>query len=318
MHSRRTILALASTAPFALAVSRQGAFAAATLCIGYQKSGVLALLKRRGTLEQKLAPRGVSVAWSEFSSGPPLLEALGSGALDYGYTGDVPPIFAQAARADLVYVGATPSPGSQSAILVKESGGIEKVIDLKGKTLAFVRGSSAHNVAVSALASVGLTLKDVTVANLSPADAAAAFAAGSIDAWSIWDPYFALAEGRADTRVLTTAEGIVDTYSFLLANASFARANTGLLREAIAETSAVADWSQSHLDDTTEAITEITGVSETAIRAMLTRKDARFQVLSLSDEIVRTQQKTADTFFAAGLIPRKLDIRSAVWNAQAS
>jgi sulfonate transport system substrate-binding protein len=211
-----------------------------------------------------------------------------------------------------------PAPGSQSAILVKQGGGIEKIADLKGKTLAFVRGSSAHNVAVSALASVGLSLKDVTVANLSPADAAAAFAAGSIDAWSIWDPYFALAEARTDTKVLTTAEGIVDTYNFLLANASFARANASILREAIAETSAAADWSQSHLDDTTKAISEITNVNEGAIRTMLTRKNARFQVVALSDDVIRTQQKTADTFFAAGLIPRKLDIRSAVWNAQAS
>lgn len=318
MQSRRRLLqaglAFGLAAPF---VSRS-AFAAQTLRVGYQKTGVLALLRRRGALEEKLGAKGITVTWSEFPSGPPLLEALGAGALDYGYTGDVPPIFAQAARADLVYVGATPSPGSQSAILVKKSGGIEKIADLKGKSLAFVKGSSAHNVAVAALASVGLTLKDVTVVNLAPADAAAAFAAGSLDAWSIWDPFFAIAEKRADARVLTTAEGIVDTYGFLLANGTFAKSNGALLREVIAETKAVADWSQSHLDDTVRAVTEITGVSEEAIRTTLTRHNARYDVLPVTEEVIRTQQKTADAFASNGLIPKKLDIRSIVWNAQAS
>jgi sulfonate transport system substrate-binding protein len=92
MLSRRTILALAANATLALSLSTRTASAGTALRIGYQKSSVLALLKRRGTLEQTLASKGVTVTWSEFPSGPPLLEALGSGALDYGYTGDVPPI----------------------------------------------------------------------------------------------------------------------------------------------------------------------------------------------------------------------------------
>ena len=77
--------------------------------IGYQKYGTLILLKNKGLLEDKLKPLGWSVKWAEFPAGPQLLEALNAGAVDFGNTGEAPPIFAQAAGAPLVYVGYEPA-----------------------------------------------------------------------------------------------------------------------------------------------------------------------------------------------------------------
>src|SRR5271156_6328096 len=59
--------------------------------IGFQKYGKLVLLKGRGTLEEKLKPLGYKVSWTEFPSGPPSLEALNVGAIDFGVTGETPP-----------------------------------------------------------------------------------------------------------------------------------------------------------------------------------------------------------------------------------
>jgi sulfonate transport system substrate-binding protein len=313
MITRRQTLALAGLSALSVASGARAEDGAKTLRIGWQKNGVLALAKRTGALEKRLETAGIAVTWHEFPSGPPLLEALGSGAIDFGTTGDIPPIFAQTARGDLLYVAALPAPGSASAILVKKDGPIKTLADLKGKTLAFVKGSSAHNVAVSALAKAGLTLNDVTVASLSPADAAAAFATGKIDAWSIWDPYFAIAEKNDDTRVLTTAEGIVDSYSYFLANGAYTKANGTVVKAVIDELAKVADWSQSHLDETITALSEITNIAKEVTRISVSRANARFAVLPVTDEVIKVQQKTADTFFEAKLIPKKLDIRSIVW-----
>jgi hypothetical protein len=52
--------------------------------IGYQKYGNFILLKGTGELEKKLAPKGFTVEWTEFPSGPPLLEAVKAGAIDIG------------------------------------------------------------------------------------------------------------------------------------------------------------------------------------------------------------------------------------------
>src|ERR1700752_2878043 len=73
-----------------------------TVRIGFQKYGKLVLLKSKGTLEDKLKAVGYKVVWTEFPSGPPLLEALNVGAIDFGITGETPPIFAQAPGAPLV------------------------------------------------------------------------------------------------------------------------------------------------------------------------------------------------------------------------
>ena len=86
--------------------------------IGFQKYGKLVLLKSQGSLEQKLKPLGYKVSWTEFPSGPPLLEALNVGAIDFGVAGETPPIFAQAAGAPLVYLAYDPPAPQGEAILV--------------------------------------------------------------------------------------------------------------------------------------------------------------------------------------------------------
>src|SRR6202042_2737084 len=85
--------------------------------IGFQKYGNLILLKGKGWLEGRLAPLGFKVEWKEFPSGPPLLEALNVGAIDFGHTGEAPPIFAQAAGIPLVYVAHEPAAPKGEAIL---------------------------------------------------------------------------------------------------------------------------------------------------------------------------------------------------------
>ncbi|AYD01078.1 aliphatic sulfonate ABC transporter substrate-binding protein [Neorhizobium sp. NCHU2750] len=320
-HTRRQALALigAATAGMALPFGGQAMAATKELRIGWQKNGVLALAKSQGALEKRFADRGIKVSWSEFTSGPPLLEALGAGALDFGPTGDVPPLFAQAARGNLVYVGTYRGSSEGSAILVRKDSPIEKIEDLKGKKLAFKRGSSAHNVAVKVLRKGGLQPSDVTLVDLAPPDAAAAFKNGSIDAWSIWDPYTAIAEADPQTRVLTTADGILDTWSYFLGNGDFAAANGELIVEVIDELKKVGGAAQANFDETVKAIASITGVPEDITKVVLSRKGADLgAVATVSDDAVKYQQALADEFYDLKIIPRKLDVGDIVWRPKAS
>jgi sulfonate transport system substrate-binding protein len=285
-----------------------------TLRIGWQKNGVLALAKGKGSLEKRLEPRGVEVVWAEFSSGPPLLEALGSGAIEFGPTGDVPPLFAQAAGGNLVYAGTYRGSPSGSAILVAKDAPYQSIADLKGKRVAFKRGSSSHNFTVKALRTAGLTVSDVKPLDLSPSDAAAAFTAGQVDAWTIWDPYFAIAEKRPETRVLTTADGIVDSWSYFLSNGDFAGQHGDVLGEVLDELAIVGRAAQNNLDETVATLSKITGVPEDIQRTVLTRKGANLgSVSTLSQEAISYQQGLADEFFDLKILPKKLDISGIVW-----
>ena len=154
--------------------------------IGYQKNGVLVIARQQAVLQQQLAQRGVELKWVEFTSGPPLLEAMNVGSIDLGQVGDTPPIFAQAAGAAIVYVAGQPITNGQG-ILVRPDSDIRTLADLKGKRVGFTKGSSAHNVTVIALEKAGLGYGDIAPVYLSPPDAAAAFTRGSIDAWAVWD-----------------------------------------------------------------------------------------------------------------------------------
>lgn len=318
MINRRDILALFA-AGAALAATGRPALAqddTKTFRIGFQKGGVFALAKAAGAIEKRLAPRGITVQWNEFTSGPPLLEALGAGALDFGSTGDIPPLFAQAAGGDLLYVAATKGAIDGSAILVKKDSPIQTLADLKGKNVAFKRGSSAHNFIVKALEKGGLALSDINALDLSPPDAAAAFAGGQIDAWAIWDPYYAVQAQDPNTRVLVTTEGIVDSFGYYLANGSFAKANPHVIAEALDELKKTGTDAQAHLDDTAAAISAVTGVPVPIQKIVLTRKGADLgSIIPLDDKVLAYQQGVADAFFKLKIVPKQLDIKSAFWTA---
>lgn len=307
-------VAAATALPFAARATSQPL---KTLRIGWQKNGVLALAKGQGALEKRFEQRGISVSWAEFSSGPPLLEALGAGAIDFGPTGDVPPLFAQAAGGNLLYAGTYRGSPAGSAILVRKDSPIQSIADLKGKRIAFKRGSSAHNFTVKALRSAGLTVADVTASDLSPSDAAAAFTAGQIDAWAIWDPYFAVAEKRPETRVLATAEGIVESWSFILSNGDFTAAHGDVLTEVFDELTIVGRSAQENLDETIKTLSKITGVPEDIQRVALTRKGSDLgSVAAISDGAVAYQQALADEFFDLKILPKKLNVSDVVWKGR--
>jgi sulfonate transport system substrate-binding protein len=138
--------------------------------IGYQKTGVLVIARQQAVLEKRFAGRQIGIKWIEFTSGPPLLEAMSIGSVDLGAVGDTPPIFAQAANANIVYVAGSRITNGQG-ILVPANSGIRSIADLKGKRVGFTKGSSAHNVVIATLEKAGLTYEDITPVYLTPPDA---------------------------------------------------------------------------------------------------------------------------------------------------
>ncbi len=279
--------------------------------IGYQKNGILLVAKQQGLIEKRLEPLGISVKWVEFSFGPPLLEALNIGSIDYGTTGDAPPIFAQAAKANLVYVAALPAAGSGAAILVKDGTAIHSLADLKGKRVGFAKASSAHNLTIAALDKAGLSYGDITPVYLPPADAAAAFAGGSIDAWTIWDPYFAIAEADKTTRVLALSTGITAQNSFFLANRGFVEKYPAVIGAVNDELAKATSWAKSNRETAAQLFSQATGVDLDAQRRTVARTEFVFS--PVSEAVVSEQQAVADRFYKLGLIPNPISVHTIVW-----
>lgn len=315
-HNRRTLIKLGAAgaaaslvgAPF---ISRSAAAQAKEARIGFQKGAVsLTVLKAQGDFEQRLSDLGYTVSWTEFPAGPPMLEAMNAGAIDLGYVGSPPPIFAQAAGADLVYVLATVANSDTQGVLVPADSAIAAPADLKGKKVAVTKGSSANALLVRTLQFGGLQWGDAEPVFLLPADAKAAFEGGSVDAWSIWDPYYAAEEAASGARTIATDGSVgAPSRAYYLASRGFATANPDALEALHHSLEESEVWSGDHPEEVAELIATETGL-DTAV-LLTVEKRRKLGVEAITEEIVAEQQQVADLFYDIGMIPDKLDILSA-------
>lgn len=314
--TRRSLLGAASALSLGLlaGLSPRAARAAdKVLRIGVQKYGSLVLLKGKGSLDAALAPLGFSVTWTEFPAGPQLLEALNVGAVDFGTTGEAPPIFAQAAGAPLLYVGHEPPAPRGEAIIVPKDSAITSVAALKGKRVALNKGSNVHYLLVKALAAAGVDYKDITPVFLPPADARAAFEKGAVDAWAIWDPFLAAAQAATGARTLVDGTGLVANHQFYLAEQKFAAANPQVIDIVLKGLYDIGEEVKADPAAAAKLLTASVGIPAPILTEAISRQ--AFGVKALSPEVIAEQQRIADTFLGLGLIPKAISIADVVRKA---
>jgi sulfonate transport system substrate-binding protein len=281
--------------------------------IGYQKAGTLNLLRLRGGLEPELKRLGLKVEWIGFPAGPQLLEAMNAGSIDFGHTGDAPPILAQAAGVPFVYVAQEPARPHAEAILVPKDSPLRTLADLKGRKIALNKGSNVHCLLIRALESAGVRYDQIQPVFLPPSDARVAFDGGSVDAWATWDPYFADAELSAGARVLADGEGLVANREFHLATREYARARPEVIRAIIDALRREGDWARTNPDDVARIIGNETGLKTETMRRVIGRKE--YGISLMNDSIVAEQQRVADTFVALGVVHKKIEVRDVILDA---
>lgn len=283
------------------------------LRLGYQKSAAnLVILKQQGALEKRFP--NTKVSWIEFPAGPQLLEALSVGSLEFGFTGDAPPVFAQAADKDLVYVGAEPAKPDSSAVLVLRDSPLKTLKDLKGQKVALQKGSSAHYLLIRAVEKAGLQWSDIQPIYLTPADARAAFERKSVDAWAIWDPFFAATELAIQPRILATGRGLSNNNSFYLASKPFVTQYPGAIAVLFEELTRADRFVQENRPEAIKLIANFSGLDAGIVSLFLGRRP-RSPVGPLSTTALADQQATADAFHRLGLIPKPIRIADIVWTA---
>jgi len=241
-----------------------------------------------------------------------MLEGLNVGSIDLAATGDAPPTFAQAAQADLVYLAHSPANPKTEAIVVPENSPIKTVADLKGKRVALNKGSDVNYLLDSALEDAGLNYKDITPVYLPPADARAAFQRGAVDAWVIWDPYYAEVETNAKARLVKDAEGLVPHYTFYLASRKFADTYPQTAKQVVDELGTLSTWANAHPEDAAKILSTSTGLPQPIWQRALARMP--YGAERMTPEVFKQQQALADKFTQIGLLPVKVDVSSATWS----
>lgn len=282
-----------------------------TLSIGFQKSSLNLLVAREQKLIEKEFP-DANVEWREFPAGPQMLEALAVGAVDLGAVGNTPPIFAQAANKDLSYAGYEVYPANSLGLVLPKSSTIKKIEDLKGKRIAVQKGSSAHEFLAKVLQKAGLTWQDIQPIWLPPADARAALDKGSIDAWSIWDPYLSAVELTGKVDVLIDGKNFPKTYAYYIANPKFTTAHPQALDKILKSLNQADTWILNNQTLAVDLYSSSTGLTKDVAKSAIDRRLKPSPIHPLTDENIQSQQKIADLFYAEKLIPKQINIQDAI------
>lgn len=285
------------------------------ITVGYQKYGSLIILKGTGELEKNFKAHGVNVVWAEFQFGPPLLEAVNAGKVDIGIVGETPPVFAQAATgSSIVYVAHEPASPKGEGLVVKADSPVKSVSELKGKKVAVAKGSNSHYFLIQALAKEGLTLNDITPTYLPPAEARVALEQGHVDAWSIWDYFYASAEIQSGVRTLTNGEGIVDNHAFYISRRPFVEQYPDAVKGVLDEVTKTDAWITANPVAAAASLATQTGVDAKILERAISRSNYGPQ--ALKPEVIEAQQKIADTIHNLGLIPKPIVVKEAVWQSK--
>ncbi len=280
-----------------------------TLRVGDQKgTGLQALLTAAGQLDDV----EYKVTWSQFTSGPPILEAINAGSLDFGAVGNAPPVFAAAAGAKIAIVAVSEKQVGGQAIVVPAGSPIKAPADLRGKRVAVAKGSSSNFHLLAVLKKEGLKFDDIRPQYLQPPDALAALSSGKIDAWAIWDPYTAQAEAQTKARILIDGKGYANGFEFQITGEDTLTdpARTAALGDWVGRIRRAHQWANDNQDEWTKVYSELTGLDPGIVGTAIKRSS--FKDLKLAGDVVEREQLVADAFSEAKLIPAPIKIADIV------
>lgn len=275
-----------------------------TLVVGDQKSSAQQALLDAAGLEDT----DYDIEYKEFTSGPPMLQALDSGALHVAYVGNTPPIFAAASGSEFKIVQASTYGGLGDAIVVPRDSPLQSVADLAGTKIAVAKGSSANYNLVAQLEAAGVDYEDVEIQDLQPADALAAFSSGAIDAWVIWEPFTSQAELEADARVLADGQDLVNGMNFQVASdvALDDPATEAALEDYLTRITEAQVWASENREEWAEIWAEQTGLSPDVTLAAAKKRP--IQILPVDEGVVGSEQEIADAFAENGLLPEPVEV----------
>ncbi|WP_445623395.1 aliphatic sulfonate ABC transporter substrate-binding protein [Lacticaseibacillus paracasei] len=283
-----------------------------TVTIGYQKADPVDIARQHGELIKKMKAKGYQVVFKEFSDGAALMTALKSGAIDYARVGDTPPVTAKAAGTDIALIAAGATKEYGSGILVGKNSQITNLKQLKGKTIAYQKGTAAQYLIIQALKKAGLSTNDVKLVNMDQSSASVAFAKGSVDAWVTWDPYTATAQVNQGAKLLTNGTGLAKNRDFLISTQNYAKTHVALSKLLTTYINDDMTWANNHHTQLIAMLSKTLKLSDAVIQKMVERRTYAMALVKADSSIVDEENQIANTFYQEGVVTEKVDMKTTL------
>ncbi|MEH2147530.1 ABC transporter substrate-binding protein [Nostoc sp.] len=250
--------------------------------------------------------------FTEFTGGNFIVQAINANAIDIGSASEIPPIFAVQSQGAVKIIASVKGPTVGQVVLVPKNSKAKKFTDLKGKKVGYVKATTAHYFLIKMLAQEGLTLKDVNAVPLTIPDGLSAFRRGDLDAWATYG--YAIQQAQKDgAKVLKSAKNILSgNFTIVAAPSAIADPNKkAAIADFLCRIKKSQDWQASNIEAWSKNYAKAIGVDETFVLkdAKEGLKQRPSQLLPISQQAIASQQDVADTFYRAGVIPTKVDVK---------
>lgn len=176
-----------------------------------------------GLLEKEFQKDGIKVQWNNFKgAGPAINESYANGLVDITWIGDLPGLIGKASRLDTKLI-LNAGTNDNTYLVVPTGSSAKSIPDLKGKRIAFFKGTNVHLSIINVIKKYGFTEKDFRFVNMEGPVAYAALASGDIDAlWSTSYVFPVIDRGIAKIIYSTKKEpDVYKTSGYVLVNSKF-------------------------------------------------------------------------------------------------
>jgi sulfonate transport system substrate-binding protein len=309
---RRSLLAMAS----AVAVA-PGAYAAGrdtdTVRLTWGFGGLPLIARERGEFAKTLAKDNIKVEWiGPFPNHAPTIQAVVGRSADFSFGGSTTPALAAIlAGSPLVFSMFAIVEPRTTAILVKDSSGINNVLGLVGKSVAVNRSGVAEFLLVAALEKYHVDRSKVKVVYLNPPEAAPAFGSGQVDAWAMWSPGVDIARSQYKGHDIFIEGRDLDfqiDFNSWLVRKEFAERNRDLVTAVNAAFTAEAEWASARTAEA-ETIAQTQGHYDDQIRDAFIAKKRQYHIRRADDQAFLAElQRAADWLSARKVLPDQVHV----------
>lgn len=269
----------------------------------------LIIAQAKGFYEEAFSKLNAEVVWSKFPSGPPLLESLVAGRVDLSFLGDGATIAGLSNKLPFEIIGLNSEGKSSARLLVPPNSPIQKLEDVKGKTIGLPKGTVANVYLIKVLDAVGLSISDVNIINLQMDDAQAAFESGKLDGWVAWDPYITQNVNNGKARIVES-DTVVLSPTSLIAHTKFAKAHPELVVEFLKVYKQTVDYQLANADESAQIFSEQTKMSVDTVKQVLANSSP---ILSAyTQDALDAQQASSDILLENKYIKNPITFKEAV------
>lgn len=242
---------------------------------------------------------GVEVNLVTFDSGKDVNTALASGSIDISELGSSPTSLGISNNVDYKVFWIGDIIGSAESLAVKNSSGITKIEDLKGKKIGTPFASTGHYSLLNALKLAGISESEVTLLDLQPDDIYAAWTRGDIDAAYVWYPVLGnlLEDGTIITGSDKLAEQGIITADLNVVRTEFADAHPDIVTNYVKAQIKANDILLDEPDKAAEEISQVLEIPKEDAASQITQfkyLKAEEQIDYLNNNIADTLKSTAD------------------------